>query len=60
VRPGPGEDPRNIVPLCRPCHEAFDTVSLDLLPYLTLQEQGYAAQLVGLVEAYQRLTGTRL
>ena len=59
-----GEDPRNIVPLCgnRGCeaHRSFDEGRLDILPYLTREEQAYAVELVGLAEAYQRLTNTRL
>ena len=56
-----GEDPRNIVPLCRLCHMRADQgTGIDLLPYLTRDEQAYAVELVGLAEAYQRLTGTRL
>lgn len=60
VKPGPGEDPRNICPLCRDCHRAFDEGKLDLLPYLTRDEQAYAVELVGLYEAYRRTTNERL
>jgi len=49
----------NIVPLCRGDHKAFDQGRLDLLPYLTREEQTHAASLVGLAEAYQRTTNTR-
>jgi hypothetical protein len=57
---GPGEHPDNIVPLCHErCHPAYDAGELDLLPFLTLGEQGYATELVGLVEAMQRTTGCR-
>jgi hypothetical protein len=59
VKPGPGEDPRNIVPLCRLCHELYDLGRLDLLPVLSREEQAYAVLLVGLAEAYQRTTNTR-
>lgn len=55
-----GEDPRNCVALCRIHHAAFDQGKLDILPYLTLEEQAYAVELVGLAEAYQRTTNTRL
>ena len=55
-----GEDPRNIVPLCRLCHmQADQGTGLDLLPYLTLEEQAYAVSLVGIAEAYRRICGTR-
>jgi len=57
IRSGPGEQPLNIVPLCRAHHTAFDAHQLDLLPYLTLSEQGYAASLVGLAEAVRRICG---
>lgn len=60
VSAGPGEDPRNIVPLDRTCHTAYDEGTLDLLPHLTRDEQAYAVELVGLAEAYQRTTNTRL
>ena len=50
-----------IVPLCRLCHVAFDNHELDLLPYLTIEEQAaavHAAQ--GIARAYQLITGERL
>jgi hypothetical protein len=56
--PGPeAMDELNCVPLCRECHLAYDRGDLDLLPYLSLSEQGYAAALVGLVGAFYRVTG---
>jgi hypothetical protein len=55
-------DPLCVVPLCRrPCHRAYDSGELDLLPYL---EPGWRAQLahavghVGLVGALRRIGGT--
>ena len=60
VRPGIGEDARNIVPLCRAHHAAYDQGRWDLLPWLTREEQAYAVELVGLAEAYQRTTHARL
>lgn len=62
VTPGIGEDPRNICPLCRQHHRAYDRQNgnepqLDLLPYLTNEEQGYAVSLVGLFNALHRITG---
>lgn len=60
VKPGIGEDPRNCCPLCRPCHTAYDAGRLDLLPYLTREEQAYAVELVGLYEAFRRTTNERL
>jgi 5-methylcytosine-specific restriction endonuclease McrA len=50
-------DAHNIVPLCRQCHHAYDERrELDLLPYLSKDEQAYAVLLVGLAEAYTRIT----
>jgi hypothetical protein len=54
-----GEDPRNIVGLCRRCHDAYDRENFDLLPYLTLEEQAYAVGLVGLEEARRYITNER-
>lgn len=60
VKAGPGEDPKNIVPLCRNHHERFDLGQLDLLPYLSATEQAMAVLLTGsLVEAFYRLSGNR-
>ena len=62
VRPGMGEDPRNIVPLCGDqCHPAYDQGRLDLLPYLTASEQAYAVEIDpgGLMGALQRVTNAR-
>jgi hypothetical protein len=61
VGPPDGEDPLNILVLCRLCHqESHNGTGLDLLPYMTLEEQGHAAKLVGIAEAYQRLGNVRL
>lgn len=60
VKPGPGEDPRNVVPLCRLCHAAYDECRLDLLPFLSLEEQAFAVGLVGMHEAYRRVTNQRV
>lgn len=57
--PALAEHENNCVPLCRDCHNAYDSRTLDLLPYLTLAEQGHAALLVGLVEAIFYTTGRR-
>lgn len=53
---GRGEDPRNIVPLCVDCHADEHNGRLELLPLLTLPEQGYIAELVGIEEARRRTT----
>jgi 5-methylcytosine-specific restriction endonuclease McrA len=60
IKPGLGEDARNIVPLCPDCHKAYDEGGFDLLPYLSHEEQAYAVGLVGLFEAYRRISNERL
>lgn len=50
---------RDIVPLCPGCHMKYDGRQLDLLPYLTYDEQAAAAEHVGIVRAMNRLTGSR-
>lgn len=53
--------PDSVVPLCQSCHEQFDSHRLDLLPYLSLDEQLDALRAAGgIVSAYERLTGERL
>ena len=52
-----GEDPRNIVPLCSPCHgDHHGMKGLELLSNLRRDEQQYIVGLVGLGEAYRRTT----
>lgn len=46
-----------VVPLCQNCHLAYDAHKLDLLPYLTNEEQASAVAAVGIVRAVRRLTG---
>ena len=62
--PGVGEDPRNLIPLCRTHHRQLDRQDmpyLDVLPYLSAEEQAYAVQIHPgkLVGAYRRLTNDR-
>lgn len=59
--------PVDVVPLCsrKPsgaggCHQAYDSHDLDLLPYLSLEEQAWAAGHLGLVRALARTTGRRV
>ena len=59
VRAGPGENGRNIAPLCRKHHELYDTGRLDLLPYLSEVEQAYAVLLVGYERAGRYMRGQR-
>lgn len=51
--------PDDIVPLCRDHHQAYDKHELDLLPYLTHEEQASAVKHVGIVSAMRRLTSSR-
>jgi hypothetical protein len=53
-------DPLDVVPLCAGCHAAFDGRRLDLLPFLTLDEQAAAVRHVGIVSALRRLTGSTI
>lgn len=46
----------DIVPLCRTHHAEYDSRRLDLLPYLTHEEQASAVAHVGIVSALRRLT----
>ncbi len=51
-----------VVPLCGPtpqgCHGKYDRRELDLLPYLSVEEQVYAVECAGgIVRAFRRLTG---
>ena len=59
VKPGPAEDPRNIVPLCWSCHNLYDRMGLDLAPFLTTEEWEYAVGLVGEAEARRRIFNRR-
>lgn len=55
----PGDDVmdgRNIVPLCRQHHSEYDQHKLELLPYLTREEQAFAVSLAGMESAYRRVT----
>jgi 5-methylcytosine-specific restriction endonuclease McrA len=50
----------SIIPLCQPCHEAYDARRLDLLPYLFLPEQVAAVEAAGgIASANARLSGSR-
>lgn len=52
---GGDEQADNIVPLCAECHLGVHDRKLDLLPSLNLQEQGYAASLIGIERAHRLL-----
>lgn len=51
--------PVDVVPLCGPCHQRYDSRALSLLPYLTHDEQAAAVGHVGMVSAYRRTAATR-
>ena len=55
---GGGQEADSTVPLCRPHHTAYDAHELDLLPYLTLDEQAEAVRIVGIERARKRLAPT--
>lgn len=50
------EDPRNIVVLCRRHHDLQHRGELELLSSMTRDEQAYIVELVGLGEAFRRVT----
>jgi len=56
---GGGQSDLAVVPLCRTCHTAFDSHRLDLLPFLTYEEQAEAVRVVGIERARRRLGGER-
>jgi HNH endonuclease len=62
---GAGEDPRNCLPLCPPCHRSYDVADhrtghrQELIHVTTPEEQSYIVSLVGIHEAYWRLRGRR-
>jgi hypothetical protein len=46
----------SVVALCRPCHSSYDAYELDLLDYLTLDEQLEAVRVLGsIARAFRRL-----
>jgi hypothetical protein len=53
-------NPRGIVLLRPDIHEAYDGHRFDLLPHLSLDEQAYMVEVLGIVRAYERATSTRL
>ena len=61
VVPNGGEDGRNIVPLCREHHGEYDADRLDLLPWLSPEEQSYAVELAGgIIAALRIISGKRV
>lgn len=52
-------DPACVVPLCRSCHRLYDHEKrLDLLPYMTREEQAHAVAHLGIIGALERTTNT--
>lgn len=51
------DDPLCTVPLARLVHDAYDRGEVDLLPYLTREEQAHAVGHLGLLRALRRITG---
>jgi hypothetical protein len=49
--------PDSVVPLCVECHQLYDDHRLDLLPYLTRDEEIDAVRAVGIARAYKIITG---
>ena len=54
---GGGMSAAAVVPLCREDHTAYDDHDLDLLPYLTREEELEAVRVVGISRAYRILGG---
>lgn len=52
-------NPDSVIPLCPNAHREYDAHRLDILPYLTLDEQADAVKRVGIIRAIARLTGAR-
>lgn len=50
----------DVVPLCPRHHDAYDRRELDLLPYLTWEEQAAAVASCGLAGAVRRICGGEL
>ena len=47
-------NPDSVVPLCQTCHREYDAGRLDLLPFLTVDEQVQAVRDAGGLEAARR------
>ena len=58
------DEPECVIPLCRPCHRAFDAGMLDLEPLLALktfsEERAHMASHLTLRQCMQRLNGLRM
>lgn len=49
--------PVDVIPLCGACHRNYDGRNLDLLPYLTHDEQAAAVGHLGIIGALRRISG---
>lgn len=54
------DDPLCVVPMSRAAHRRYDDGGIDILPFLTLEEQAHAASHVGLLRAYEITTNERI
>jgi hypothetical protein len=50
-------DPDRVIPLCKQCHMKYDAHELDILAYISYEEQAIVVRDLGIVRAYKRLTG---
>ena len=53
------DEPLCVCALCPVCHRRYDEGELDLLPFLTREEQAHAVAHLGLVGALRRITNDR-
>ncbi len=59
LAPGSGDSSAMVVPLCRPCHRAYDDGDLDLTPYVEPHWRdavACAVEAVGLIGALRRIS----
>jgi hypothetical protein len=49
------DEPLNLLEVCRRCHRDIHDRKVDLLGWLSLPEQGYAASLIGIERAHRLL-----
>lgn len=51
-------NPASVIPMCRSCHQSYDAGRVDILPYLSLDEQVQAVKDAGgLALAMRRICG---
>lgn len=60
LAPNAGDHGAHLIALCRSHHREYDAGALDLLPFLTVDEQAAAVQAAGgLMAAFRVITGNR-